>query len=85
VRVRAGVGTVPPLTPCSRAANMRSVHTVGSIHAQRARRSPACVALAGTAAGLASDCLDSTPSTFLPPFAPRPLQALPRYYGGSDS
>ena len=37
-----------PFTPCSGAANMRSVHTVGSIHAQRASMSPACIAPAGT-------------------------------------
>ncbi len=43
----------PPLTPCSRAVNLRSVQTEGSAHSQRERTSPTCLAF-GTGVGLAS-------------------------------
>src|SRR2546430_1579946 len=35
-------------TPCSRAVNIRSVHTARSVHAQRERTYPSCLAVAGT-------------------------------------
>jgi hypothetical protein len=56
----------PPFTPASGAGSMRAIHTSGSVQAQRARTSPACVAL-GTAAGGASGCVDLTPpSSWVP-------------------
>jgi hypothetical protein len=53
---------------------MRSVQTLDSTQGQRPRASPACLALTGTVARWLSDCLSVTPSTFLSPFAPRPLR-----------
>lgn len=53
---------------------MRSVQTLGSTQGQRTRASPACLALTGTVARLLSKGLSVTPSTFLSPFAPRPLR-----------
>ena len=53
---------------------MRSVQTCGSTQDQRPRTSPACLALTGTVARLLSVCPSVTPSTFLSPFAPRPLR-----------
>src|SRR5215208_5902573 len=53
---------------------MRSVQTLGSTQGQRPRASPACLALTGTVARWLSACLSVTPSTFLSPFAPRPLR-----------
>ena len=76
---------LPPFTPSSRAVNIRSVQTVGSVHAHRARTSPSRIVLADTASGWSSVCLFVTISPFLSPFAPPPLQRLPRYYGDSDS
>ncbi len=64
---------------------MRSVQTVGSTHAQRARISPACLALSGTGASRSSGRPDVTHPPSWVPFAPRPLQALHRYYGPCDS
>jgi hypothetical protein len=55
---------------------MRSVHTVGSVHAQRARTSPARLVLADTASGWFSPGLVFTPSTFLSPFAPPPFRGF---------
>jgi len=53
---------------------MRSVQTFGSTQGQRPRISPACLALTGTLARCLSKSLAGTPSTFLSPFAPRPLR-----------
>jgi hypothetical protein len=53
---------------------MRSVQTCGSTQGQRPRISPACLALTGTVARWLSVCPFVTPSTFLSPFAPRPLR-----------
>lgn len=53
---------------------MRSVQTFGSTQGQRPRASPACLARKGTVARLLSVGLSVTPSTFLSPFAPRPLR-----------
>ena len=76
-----------PLTPSSRAVSMRSVQTEGSVQAHRARTSPACLALMlpDTLAGLSSFgfCFTHPPSCAA--FAPRPLQAVHRYYARSDS
>ena len=41
----------PPLTPCSSAVSIRSVHTSGAVHAQRARTAPTGLAPAGTVVG----------------------------------
>src|SRR6266480_7988615 len=62
---------LPPLTPCLRAVNIRSVQTSGSTQAHWARISPACLVLSDTVAGFASVCL---PVTFPPSCAPS-LQA----------
>src|SRR3984885_3938909 len=43
----------PPLTPCSRAVNMRSVQTVGSAQVRGPVASPTCLA-AGTVVGCGS-------------------------------
>ena len=75
---------MPPFTPVSRAVNIRSVQTDGSVHSQRDRASPACLAL-GTVAGCSSACLDITYPPSCVPFAPRSLQTLHHYYGRSDS
>ena len=53
---------------------MRSVQTFGSTQDQRPRISPACLALKGTVARFLSTFLSVTLSTFLSPFAPRPLR-----------
>src|SRR5688572_5303534 len=60
---------------------MRSVHTRGSVHAQRARMSPACVAI-GTGAGIDSGGMALPRVTFLRPLAPR---ALPRFLATTDA
>jgi hypothetical protein len=54
---------------------MRSLQSVGSAHAHRARTSPACLASPrSTGAGGSSFAPSLTPSTFLRPLAPRPLR-----------
>ena len=63
---------------------MRSVHTVGSTHSRREQVSPACL-VPDTDAGFLSFGMFRPSSTFLPPFAPVPLQDLLRYYEDSDS
>ena len=75
---------MPPFTPCSRAAGIRSLHTSGSTQAHRARMSPACLAVSagGTDAGTVSFGTSLTSSTFLRPFAPR---ALPRFITTMDA
>ena len=60
---------------------MRSVQTDGSTHAQRARISPACVAV-GTVAGLSSVVPVHSATIFLRPFARR---ALPRFIARTDA
>ena len=64
---------------------MRSVHTVDSTHGHRPRMSPACLAPSGTVAGCGFVGPSVTHPPSCAPFAPRPLQALHRYYGRSDS
>ena len=56
---------------------MRSVQTLGSTQDQRPWTSPACLAFAGTAARSSSSGLAVNASTFLVPFAPRPLRRFP--------
>src|SRR5260370_11209523 len=57
----------PPSIPVSRVANMRSVQMTGSTHAHRARISPSCGALSGTADGVCSALLSFTlPPSCLP-------------------
>src|SRR5271166_2253592 len=57
----------PPSIPVSRVANIRSVQTTGSTHAHRARISPSCGALSGTADGVRSAPLSFTlPPSCLP-------------------
>ena len=80
--VEEGVGPAlmaqtPPLTPSSRAVNIRSVQTVGSTQPHRGRISPARVALAGTASGCVFRRFGHRVSTFLHPFAP---PALPGFF-----
>lgn len=53
---------------------MRCVQTCASTQGQRPRVSPACLAPKGTVARWLSACPSVTPSTFLSPFAPRPLR-----------
>src|SRR4029077_8647708 len=58
---------LPPSIPVSRVANMRSVQTTGSTHAQRAPISPSCGAVTGTADGVCSAVLSFTlPPSCLP-------------------
>src|SRR5208337_4540140 len=58
---------LPPSVPVSRVANMRSVQTVGSTHAHRARVSPPCWAVPGTVEGCCSFVLSFTlPPSCLP-------------------
>ena len=64
---------------------MRSVHTKGSTHGHLAWISPACFSPHGHCRRFCFPTSVRHASTFLPPFTPRPLQALHRYYEGSDS
>ena len=66
---------MPPLTPSSRALNIRSVHTVGSAHFQRSRASPACLA-SGTVAGFFSFVVSVTNPPSCAPFAPPQLRGF---------
>ena len=68
-------GHFPPLTPSSRALNIRAVHTVGSTHDHRSWLSPACLAL-GTVAGLSSFGLSFTSPPSCAPFAPPQLRGF---------
>jgi hypothetical protein len=61
---------------------MRSVHTAGSVQAQRARTSPPCVAVAGTFDGGSSVGVVIPLSIFLRPFAP---PALPGFIATMDA
>jgi hypothetical protein len=63
---------------------MRSVHTDGSVHAQRARTSPTGLAF-GTGVGVASLSLFLIHPLSCATFAPSPLRGLHRYYGRSHS
>ena len=65
---------IPPFTPCSRAVSMRSVQTVGSVHAQRARTSPPCVGVTATAEGIGSSASVISHPSSCPSFAPHPLR-----------
>lgn len=73
----------PPAALCAalRAGSIRSVHTEGSTHAHRARSSPACLALSGTAAGCSSFVVSipSLPScrSFAPSELPDFLATMP--------
>ena len=64
---------------------MRSVHTDGSTQDQRSRIDSAGLVREDTGAEEDVVAVGFTPFTFLHPFAPLPLQELPRYYGCSDS
>ncbi len=72
-------GSVPPLTPSSRAASIRSGQIRGSTHdhswcgSDASWVSPARVALAGTAAGLGPAKFGHCVSIFLHPLAPPAL------------
>jgi len=65
--------STPPLTPCTRAVNICSVQTVGSVHVHRRRSSPARLILSDTASGWFSIGWDIA---FPPPCTPW----LPRRY-----
>ena len=74
---------LPPLIPLSRVANMRSVHTLASVHSHFGGTSLPCLAC-GTPGSLSCDCVSFT----LPPSCPPWLGGrypLHRYYGDSDS
>ena len=71
-----------PLTPRSRAVNIRSVQTSGSTQLHRARMSLACLVSADTAASLSSVLLSIPSSTSLRPLAPRPLR---RFFATTDA
>src|SRR6476619_1462027 len=74
---------LPPLTPLSRAANMRSVHTLASVHSHCWGTSLPCLAF-----GTPGRCICSCASLTLPPSCPPWLHgrySLHRYYGDSDS
>src|SRR6185295_4325422 len=71
---------LPPLTPSSRAASIRFVQTVGSVHVQSRvfdhRTSPAWLAVAGTSTGVFPPDSDiASPSSCTP--------SLPRSYPAS--
>ena len=65
-----------PFTPFSSAVNIRPVQTDASVHAQRARTSPTCLAVPGTAVGGTCGLSDFTNPPSCGPFAPR---ASPRF------
>jgi hypothetical protein len=65
---------LPPLTPFSRAANMRSVHTDGSTQAQRAPMSSPCPGVAATREDSSSVVMGFLHPSSCPTFAPRPLR-----------
>ena len=88
-----GISYLPPMTPLSSAATMRSLHSEASTHDHYGPFvSAPCLTLTGTSgATLCSRC-GSHASTFLPPFprrdfAFRAFSGSPpqRYYGDSDS
>ena len=88
-----GISYLPPMTPLSSAATMRSLHSEASTHDRYGPFvSAPCLTLTGTSgATLCSRC-GSHASTFLPPFprrdfAFRAFSGSPpqRYYGDSDS
>src|SRR6058998_2856722 len=66
---------MPPFTPTSRAVNIRSVQTAGSVQAQRACTSPTCLA-SGTGVGLSSIGQVFTSPPSCAPFAPLPLRSF---------
>jgi hypothetical protein len=68
---------LPPFTPVSSASSIRSVHTEGSTHAQRARMSPTCLALWGTAVGRSSFVVSIPVLSSCRSFAP---SALPDFF-----
>ena len=72
----------PPCTPCSRAVNIRAVHTARSVQLQRSRTSPSCLADVGTADGGSSYCMIPNVSIFLRPLTRR---ALPRFLATMDA
>jgi hypothetical protein len=71
MRVGPSLGHIPPFTPVSRVASIRSVQTHGSAHAHRARTSPACLARLTPATDAGSLML----SVF--PFIPHPSSCRP--------
>jgi hypothetical protein len=75
----------PPFTPCSRAANIRSVQADRSTQSHRFQVSPACLASAGTVAGCVSICLSIAYPPSCHPFAPPALPGFIATMGGSDS
>ena len=72
---------LPPVTPLTRAANIRSLHTVGSTHPhwRGSRVSCACLAVSGTdALGIAPpSLLKLTDQPSYPPLLPRALPRAP--------
>ena len=72
-------------TLCSRAVNMRVVQAAGPTQLQRRWVDPVCLVPRDTSTRCGFRRSVHRASTFLRPLAPRPLQALHRYYGRSDS
>jgi hypothetical protein len=69
----------PPLTPCSRAVNIRSVQTSGSTQLHRARMSLACLVSADTAASSSSVLLSIPVFHFPASLGSTPITAPLRY------
>ena len=72
----------PPFTPVSRAVNMRSVQTHDLVHAQRARTSPACLALSAEGSPVTS-----AGGSFMGLIFPHPSPCVPwlhRHYPASS-
>ena len=74
---------LPPVIPLSRVANIRSVHTLASVHSHWGGTSLPCLACGTPGRGICI-CVSFT----FPPSYPPLLHghySLHRYYGGSDS
>ena len=74
---------LPPLIPLSRVANLRSVHTLASVHVHWGATSLPCLAR-GTPGRFNCLGVSFTPSLSCPPWL-HGRYPLPRYYGDSDS
>ena len=74
---------MPPLIPLARVANIRSVHTLASVHAHWGATSLPCLA-SGTPGRLSCWYVSFTFPLSYPPWL-HGRYSLHRYYGGSDS
>ena len=71
MRVGPSLGHIPPFTPVSRVASIRSVQTHGTAHAHRARTSPACLV------PLSPDTRAGSRWFSMSPFIPHPSSCRP--------